>query len=336
MYDGFYNLTRKPFQLTADPEFFFNSAVHRRALAYMRYGLTQGEGLVVVTGKPGMGKTMLVKEIVASLNDDNVTVGVMVTSHVSAEDTLRLIAATFGLPFDSEDKATIQTRLKRFIIDQARNKKRVLLVVDEAQNLPRQSLEELRMLSNFEMDGKPHFQVFLVGQKELAQTLSAPGMEQFKQRTVASFQLKSLNEEETKNYILYRLEKSGWVNNPVFEEEVFQQIYAFTEGIPRRVNSLCERILLYGYLEELHTITIKDVEKVIEEIEEDDESSREGLGGEFKRPAMEVNQGGPIEERISSLEKVVYNLQETISKERALLRKAILIQLDMGDVYDKE
>jgi general secretion pathway protein A len=336
MYDGFYNLSKKPFQLTADSDFFFNSAVHRRALAYMRYGLTQGEGFVVVTGKPGTGKTMLVKELVNSLNNDNITIGIMVSSQVGADDLLKIISATFGLPYDGEDKSTLLTRIERFFIQQAMEGKRVLMIVDEAQNLPKDSLEELRMLSNFEMSGKSLFQTFLIGQKQLGETLFLPEMEQLRQRIVATYQLKPLNEEETKNYILFRLEKAGWEQTPQFENDVFNEICSYSQGIPRRINTLCDRVLLFGYLDELKVIDLASVNKVIADIEE--ESSM--VTDEFHDilPASvtaTADSNSSLDERIVALEKTVSNLQTTLNKERSLLRKAILLQLDMDNIYNE-
>lgn len=337
MYDGFYNLNRKPFQLSADTDFFFNSAVHRRALAYMRYGLTQGEGFVVVTGKPGTGKTMLVKELVKSLDNDNITIGIMVSSQVGADDLLKIISATFGLPYDGEDKSTLLTRIQRFFIQQARDGKRVLMIVDEAQNLPKDSLEELRMLTNFELSGKALFQIFLIGQPELGETLFLPELEQLRQRIVATYQLKPLSEEETKSYILFRLEKAGWIKTPEFDDDIFAVICTYTQGIPRRINTLCDRVLLFGYLEELTVIGLTAVNKVVAEIEE--ESSV--ITDEFHdiSPAsttLAINADGTLLERILGLEKMVFSLQNTLNKERTLLRKAILIQLDMDNVYDQD
>ncbi|MGZ8161474.1 MAG: XrtA/PEP-CTERM system-associated ATPase [Methylobacter sp.] len=336
MYDGFYNLSKKPFQLNADSDFFFNSAVHRRALAYMRYGLTQGEGFVVVTGKPGTGKTMLVKELVNSLNNDNITIGIMVSSQVGADDLLKIISATFGLPYDGEDKSTLLTRIERFFIQQAMEGKRVLMIVDEAQNLPKDSLEELRMLSNFEMSGKSLFQTFLIGQKQLGETLFLPEMEQLRQRIVATYQLKPLNEEETKNYILFRLEKAGWEQTPQFENDVFNEICSYSQGIPRRINTLCDRVLLFGYLDELKVIDLTAVNKVIADIEE--ESSL--VTDEFHDilPAsvsVTADSNNSLDERLVALEKTVSNLQATLNKERSLLRKAILLQLDMDNIYNE-
>lgn len=336
MYDGFYNLNKKPFQLSADTDFFFNSAIHRRALAYMRYGLTQGEGFVVVTGKPGTGKTMLVKELVKSLDNDNITIGIMVSSQVGADDLLKIISATFGLPYDGEDKSTLLTRIQRFFIQEARDGKRVLMIVDEAQNLPKDSLEELRMLTNFELSGKPLFQIFLIGQPELGETLFLPEMEQLRQRIVATYQLKSLGEEETKSYILFRLEKAGWVKTPEFHDDIFAVICIYTQGIPRRINTLCDRVLLFGYLEELTEIGLAAVNKVIAEIEEESSIVTDEFHDISSPSTTLVNSAdSSLLERIQSLEKMVSSLQSTLNKERALLRKAILIQLDMDQVFDQ-
>ncbi|NOT12190.1 MAG: AAA family ATPase [Methylococcaceae bacterium] len=339
MYDGFYNLTKKPFQLNADSDFYFNSAVHRRALAYMRYGLTQGEGFVVVTGKPGTGKTMLVKELVNSLNPENITIGIMVSSQVGADDLLKIISATFGLPYDGEDKSTLLTRIERFFIKQAMDGKRVLMIVDEAQNLPKDSLEELRMLSNFEMSGKSLFQTFLIGQRQLGDTMTLPEMEQFRQRIVATYQLKPLDEEETKHYILFRMQKAGWKNSPQFNDDIFSEICRYTQGIPRRINTLCDRVLLFGYLDELQTISLAAVQKVITDIEEESSTVTDEFHDVLPTPPVypiSTEGFGAYDERITALEKLVYNLQTTLNKERALLRKAILLQLDMDNVYNED
>lgn len=339
MYKNFYSLTQNPFQLNANLDFFFDSAGHKRAKAYLRYGLVQGEGFVVVTGMAGTGKTMLVKELFQSLQHDNeIIIGVLVTSQVGAEDTLRMLSTVFKLAYEyDENKAVLLARLENFFKESGKKGKRVLLVVDEAQNLPKQSIEELRMLSNIEWEGKPILQIFLVGQEELGRRLYSPGMDQVKQRIVATHHLKAIEEGEIKQYIIFRLSKAGWKNNPQFEEEIFSEIYNYTDGIPRRINTLCDRILLYGYLEELKTIDVGNVKHVISEIEadyksiEDDEQQvamDEGKG--VQTPALTSAQ----DQRLDALEKKVIDLTKALNKERALLRKAILIQLDIDDAYD--
>jgi putative secretion ATPase (PEP-CTERM system associated) len=336
MYDGFYNLNKKPFQLNADSEFFFNSSVHKRALSYMHYGLAQGEGFVVVTGKPGTGKTMLVKELVSHLSKDDITLGIMVSSQVGASDLLKIISATFGLPYDDEDKATLLNNIEKFFAKQALAGKRVLMIVDEAQNLPKDALEELRMLSNFEQGGKSPLQIFLVGQPQLSKTLFLPEMEQLRQRVVASCQLKALNEEETKDYILFRLQKAGWQGTPQFDDEVFNAIRNYAKGIPRRINTLCERVLLFGYLDELTVIPLNAINKVIADIEEEASLVTDEFH-DIADSAIMSNGAGydNLHNRVIALEQTVAALQKTLAKERALLRKAILLQLNMDDVYDE-
>lgn len=353
MYKEYYNLTENPFQLTANPDFFFDSVGHKRAKAYLRYGLKQGEGFVVVIGATGTGKTMLVKELFQTLEHDeeSIVIGLMVTSQLDAEDTLRMLATTFKINYkDDDNKAILLSRLEDFFIESAREGKRVLLVVDEAQNLPLQSIEELRMLSNYELEGKVIFQTFLLGQEELGHLLSSSQMDQVKQRIVATYYLKAIAEDEIKNYIQFRLAKAGWDNNPEFTEDSFEEIYSYTKGIPRRINTLCDRLLLYGYLEELSIVDLECVKYVIKEIEEDFKSLKfdkdfDGDPGNtlaVKSPQVSID-SKPKDysdlthiQRIAVLEEKVAELNNIINKERSLLRKAILIQLDMDDIYSDE
>ncbi len=337
MYDGFYNLSQKPFQLSADPEFFFQSSVHKRALAYMQYGLTQGEGFVLVTGSPGTGKTMLVKSLIKNLNKDKLLIGLMMTSQVGPEDTLRLVASTFGFQYLHNDKASLLTSFEKFIVEKAREGRRLLLIVDEAQNLPRQSLEELRMLTNLDVNGATVFQVFLIGQPELKRTIYAPEMEQLKQRLVSTYQLDPLDLDETREYILFRLQTAGWNGKPEFSAGVFEVIHEFTAGIPRKINSLCDRLLLFGYLEELEVLDEHAVSMVISEVK--DEMFLENRDETVVPQAVPQTrysdiEPGSLDERLHRLENAITSLQVGFNKERALLRKAILIQLDMEAVYD--
>jgi len=336
MYKNFYNLSQNPFQLNANLEFFFNSAGHKRAKAYLRYGLIQGEGFVVVTGEPGTGKTMLVKELFESFKqDEDIVIGLMVTSQVGAEDTLRMLSSAFNVAYESNDnKAVLLVRLENFFKENAQLGKRVLLVVDEAQNLPKQSIEELRMLSNYEWEGKVIFQIFLVGQEELGKMLYSPGMDQVKQRIVATYHLKAIEEDEIKQYILFRLAKAGWKSNPEFEEDIFAEIYRYTKGIPRRINTLCDRLLLFGYLEERSVIDLESTRHVISEIEADYDS----LNIEKETAIEEIESTDDLtkNQRIIALEQKVVDLSNSLHKEKILLRKAILIQLDMDDAYPED
>ncbi|MCK5831962.1 MAG: AAA family ATPase [Methylococcales bacterium] len=337
MYDSFYNLKCKPFQLNTDPDFFFKSNIHKSAMAYMRYGLMQGEGFVVITGDSGLGKTMLVKklvkELLKNLKYESFVIGVLLSSQIEPTDTLRMILSSFGLPATANDKATLLNTMENFIKEVSEAGKRILLLVDEAQNLPKQSLEELRMLSNFEMHGKIVFQTFLIGQQGLRQTIFSPDMDQFKQRIISNYQLLPLSLEETKQYIFFRLEKAGWNNFPSFEDAIFQKVHQFTEGVPRKINTLCNRILFYAYLTELSVIGLESVDIVISELK-DEMTEEKGSETEIaKHPSAINGMNESLEKRIAKIEHHLNELQISHNKEAALLRKAILLQLDMGDDY---
>lgn len=250
MYTQYYGFSAKPFQLSPDPRFFFGSSGHKRALAYLRYGLSQGEGFIVVTGGIGTGKTTLVRSLFAELDPTRVVAAQLVTTQLEADDLLRMVVASFGLAHESVSKASLLKYFEDYLRSCARDGRRVLLIVDEAQNLPPRSLEELRMLSNFQVGEKPLLQSFLLGQEEFRSTLASPGLEQLRQRVIASCHLSPLTAEETRRYIEHRLQVVGWKGNPAFTDGAFAAIHDFTRGVPRRINVFCDRVLLHGFLEE--------------------------------------------------------------------------------------
>jgi type II secretory pathway predicted ATPase ExeA len=281
---------------------------------------------------------MLVKNLIQNLNKDKLLIGLMVTSQVGPEDTLRMVASTFGFQYLHNDKASLLTSFEKFIIEKAREGLRLLLIVDEAQNLPKQSLEELRMLTNLDVNGTQVFQVFLIGQPELKRTVYAADMEQLKQRIVSTYHLDPLDVEETKEYILFRLQTAGWQGKPEFTSSVFENIHEFSAGIPRRINSICDRLLLFGFLEELSVIDTDAVEKVISEVQEEMflESTDENTSSASIASARYTDiEPGSLDERLSRIENEIHHLQNNLNKEKSLLRKAILIQLDMDVIYDQ-
>ncbi|MGB5082986.1 MAG: XrtA/PEP-CTERM system-associated ATPase [Burkholderiales bacterium] len=264
MYEAYYHFQGKPFQLSPDPRFFFSSRGHRRAMAYLVYGVHQGEGFIVITGEIGAGKTMLANTLARKMASSNLVLAQVVSTNLEADDIVRMVAAQFGLPQENS-KAVLLNRVEQFLLARHRQGKRALLVVDEAQNLPATSVEELRMLSNFECAAKPLLQIFLLGQPEFRKTLQSPRMEQLSQRVIASCHLGPMDGTEVEAYIAHRLQTVGWRGDPSFSEDAFAAIHQHTGGIPRKINVLCDRLLLMGRLDEKHAFTGKEVAEVIDE-----------------------------------------------------------------------
>lgn len=270
MYDQFYGFTGRPFQLTPDPAFYFESGTHRKAMSYLGYGLAQGEGFIVITGDVGAGKTTLVGHLMNTIDPSRLTAVKLVSTQVEGDDLLRLVAEQFGIEWEGQSKAELLRSLEEYLREQARAGRRTLLIVDEGQNLAISALEELRMLSNFQLGGHSLLQIFLLGQPEFRQTLfHSPTLEQLRQRVIATHHLDPMEPEEVEPYILHRLGKVGWTGNPSFSPDTFELIYDYSEGVPRKLNVLVSRLLLFGAVEELNRITAQHVRDVIAEIESD-------------------------------------------------------------------
>ena len=269
MYESYYGLSAKPFQLKPDPQFFFGSRGHKRAMAYLEYGLSQGDGFIVITGDVGAGKTTLVRSLFCKLESEKIQAAQIVNTNLDADDTLRMVVAAFGLPYEDDSKASLLTRLEQFLRQCDQKGKRALLIVDEAQNLSPQAVEELRMLSNFQTADKSLLQIFLLGQPEFRKTLLRRDMQQLQQRVIATYHLGPLDALETKDYIEHRLHTVGWNGDPSLSEDAFFEIYNFTGGIPRKINTLCDRLFLMGYLEERHNFRSSDVTEVLGDIQQE-------------------------------------------------------------------
>lgn len=265
MYEAFYGLSSKPFQLNPDPSFYFGSKQHSRAKAYLEYGVSRHEGFVVITGEIGAGKTMTLRALIEGLHGSEVVIGNLVTTQLDAEDTLRMVGSAFGFRVKDVPKSELLVTLEAFLLNQISQGKRCLLIVDEAQNLTMRAIEELRMLSNFQYGNQALLQTFLVGQPEFRQILQRPEMEQFRQRVAATCHIGPLDADETRGYIEHRLKRAGATNKPTFEDEAFGAVFKASRGIPRRINAICDRLLLLGFLCERSHLTTADVDEVVRE-----------------------------------------------------------------------
>jgi len=270
MFDDFYGLTGRPFQLTPDPAFYFESLTHRKALSYLGYGLAQGEGFVVITGEVGAGKSTLVAHLMATIDPARLTAAQIVTSRLDGEEIIHVVAQAFGLLIEGHDKATALGAIEGFLHEEARAGRRCLLIVDESQNLSIEALEELRMLSNFQLGAHPLLQTLLLGQPEFRDTLAEhPSLEQLRQRVIAAHHLRPMEPTEVQPYIEHRMKCVGWNGNPAFDQRVFAAIYEASGGIPRRINQLVNRLLLLGAVDQRTRLDGAMVHQVLAELGED-------------------------------------------------------------------
>ena len=267
MYELFYNLQAEPFRLSPDHRFCFNHRSYAKAKSYMQYAFHRAEGFVMITGRPGTGKTTLVNDLVDSLSPSDVSVAMLVSTQLDAHDLLRMVAYSFGLDGDLPHKAMIIQQLTRLLTNHYKEGRRALLIIDEAQDLSVSALEELRLLTNLQLNSQPLLQIFLLGQEELKDLVHGPNMEQVHQRLVAAYDLEALKENETKQYIKHRLDQVGWKGDPAISEAVYPVIYKFSHGIPRRINLFCSRLFLHGSVEEKHKLAVVDAKIVIHELQ---------------------------------------------------------------------
>ncbi len=262
MYTDHYGLTGQPFQLTPDARFWFDSRTHKKAMAYLGYGLAQGEGFIVVTGEIGAGKSTLVAHLMANIDRARLNAISLVSTQVEGDDMLRLVAQGLGLATGAVEKARLLDAIEQRLDEELRTGKRTLLIVDEAQNLPVSALEELRMLSNFQVGGRALLQTFLLGQPEFRDKLAGAGLEQLRQRVIATHHLDAMGADEVESYIRHRLTRVDWQGNPEFDAGAFDAIHRYSGGIPRRVNQLAHRLMLHAAVEGTETVTADAVHAV--------------------------------------------------------------------------
>lgn len=328
MYESYYGFNERPFQLSPDPRFFFATKHHQRALSYLQYGLDQKEGFIVITGPIGTGKTTIARNLMANISDADIVAAQLVTTKLNPEELLELVIAEFNIAYDGNSKAEMLTAIEKFLIMLNEQGKRALLLVDEAQNLPAETVEELRMLSNFQLDNQPLIQSFLLGQEELKAIIQAPNMEQFRQRIIASAHLKPLSIEEVKNYINHRIHQAGYEKEDLFSDQAFTLIHEKTLGVPRKINIFVDRILLFGFLEELESIDEQAILSVADEMGVE-------LTGSLNGAALTSQEPIPSAPVVVNSSQNVENLKDVLREVEEILETSIKEKIKMARYVDK-
>jgi putative secretion ATPase (PEP-CTERM system associated) len=289
----------------------------------------------VITGEVGAGKTTLVRHLFRKLDSEKILPAQIVNTDLDSGDTLKMVAAAFGLPYENCGKASLLIGLEQFFRQCDQQGKRALLVVDEAQNLSPRTVEELRMLSNFQTDDRPLLQTFLLGQPEFRETLLSRDMQQLRQRVIATYHLGPMDLAETQSYIEHRLTTAGWQGNPSFDEDAFAAIHDYTAGIPRKINNLCDRLLLMGYLEKLHGFGGAEVNEVIRDIQQEFDvpaaaacMSGENLGAFMPESGESLLNREDMNNRLARLEESVVSLLELLKQLLSLSKPAKKFEKD--------
>lgn len=317
MYTDFYSFTGLPFQLTPDARFFFGSSGHTKAMAHLTYGLGQGEGFIIISGDIGAGKTTVVENLLQQVDSRKYVAAKITNTQLGADDMLRMVASAFGVAQEGADKATLLRRVEAFLLRVHQQGQRALLLIDECQNLSVPALEELRMLSNLQIEGCAPLQSFLLGQPQFRDTLAHESLDQLRQRVIASYHLGPLNEAETRRYIEHRLHTVGWSDDPRLSDGVFIAIHRHCGGVPRRINTLCSRVLLFGFLEDRHELTESDVDEVARDLALETLRVLPPKASEAVLPAQPQLAGGTadgLSKRIAALETQIAAQDRTMRK----------------------
>lgn len=296
MYTEHFGLIRKPFNQVPDPNFLYLSPNHKKALTMLEYGIVSHAGFTVVTGEIGAGKTTLIRALLKKIDDDCI-IGLINNTHESFGGLMEWVLDALDIESESLDNAGRYRDYINFVIEKYAEGKRVVLIIDEAQNLSVKALEELRLLSNVNIDADIFLQLVLTGQPELIDKLNQPELEQFAQRIGVEFHLKALNYRQTQKYITHRLKTSG-ASYPIFTHEACAAVFCYSEGVPRRINNLCDFALVYAFADDVKTIKISTILSMMK----DKKSSR------IIKPSGKTN---PQVESVKRLLKNKYNITLT-------------------------
>lgn len=336
MYHTFFGLKEKPFDLIPNPEFLFPSRTHQRAITYLTHGIRERVGFILLTGEVGSGKTTIIRDMVNKQLKDVVLSKVFQTK-VDSHQLLALINDDFGIPVEGKDKAALLRDLNDFLIEQYSFGRQAVLIIDEAQNLSRDLLEEVRMLSNLETDRDKLLQIILVGQPELRQILSAPELLQLRQRIQINCHINPLTEVEVAEYIAYRFEKAGNREAVTFSPGALAAVAKFSRGVPRLINIICDFILLDAYAAQSREVSEETVEELAKDLsfekqywEVRQEPSQAASLGPISSSTAAAAPGGPMSRNALKLNNLLRSMArriEMLESESEKFNEAALVEL---------
>jgi general secretion pathway protein A len=329
MYESFYGLKEKPFNITPDPDYFYMSQVHENAYTHLQYAISENKGFVVVTGEIGSGKTTLINLLLKNIQQD-VLVGVMSNSNVLPEDFVKMACQDLELVTEGMDRVEMMDALHQFLLKQFVARKRVVLIIDEAQNLPLETIEEIRTLSNLDTEKDHLIQMILVGQPELKRKLQRPELKQFVQRVTVHCHLRGLSKEEAGQYMDHRLHVAGAKDGTIFDRKAIEAVYEHSRGIPRMINILCDAALLYGYADDLKSIGHEAIEEVVKERRAEGFLFPSELGEQGHLSTTDAAPQG-LDKRLQVLEKKV----NVIGKAIIHVHRTLETQAKRSDQRDK-
>ena len=278
MYQRFFNLRESPFNVNPDPRYLFMTRQIQEALAGLTYGIQNRKGFILLTGEVGTGKTTLVNRLLDWLRGQRVATAYIFNSQLQVNHLFDFIMADFEIPYDSREKSQVLLRLNQWLLERYRSGETAVLIVDEAQNLSSELLEEIRLLTNLETSTEKLLQIVLAGQPELEERLKLPQLRQLRQRITLRCRTSALSLEETYGYIAERLRIAGANGEPIFSKEAIQTIHLYSRGIPRVVNLLCEHSMINAYVDTLRPVPAHLVEEVAREFQLDEVPPISGNG----------------------------------------------------------
>jgi general secretion pathway protein A len=319
MYELFYGFKEKPFSLLADPAFLYLSKKHELALNYLEYGLSEQAGFIVITGEVGSGKTTLIKYLINKLDKADIKIAMLFNTNISPHEFLEIVLKEWDITCTGKEKSDRYEALTGFLLREYVKKNKVVLIVDEAQNLSSETLEEIRMLSNLNDEKQPLFHIILLGQPNLRDRLNQKDLEQLRQRISIHYHLDPLDYEDSVKYITHRLRKAGSQNTAVFMPAALESIYQHSRGIPRVINVICDTALVYGFAEGVEKIDKTIIENVVEErikgglifLEETARTTAAPSQSQNNGPGKELEE---IKEQYTDLNKNIFELTLLVKK----------------------